>query len=203
MKSRMPDPAQISDHNGFVSGHRFSDAVDPLANAAALAAGGAAAERIYAPNNNSPSLTTCNSIHPSSGNESTGKRFCHKLNRNRILLVGVLDAAPAFFSPSDPEVGIANNHVNGTLNSKFRSSAIAACSSFWLDDANTLPATPFSIFQVVSFPAFAPASIRNVRLGRGSPLAHDSMLTTISKSSAGAFAEKSSRPYKQVASIPA
>src|SRR5215467_3551140 len=85
----------------------------------------------YAPNNNSPSLTTCNSIHPSSGKESTGNRFCHKLNRNRILLVGVLDAVPAFFSelPSEPEVGTANNHVSGTLNSKFRSSAIAACSS--------------------------------------------------------------------------
>ena len=37
----------------------------------------------HAPKIKSPSLTTCNSIHPSSGNESTGRRFCHKLKRRR------------------------------------------------------------------------------------------------------------------------
>src|SRR5207248_8063825 len=84
-------------------------------------------ERHYAPNSNSPSLTTCSSIHPSNGSESTGRRFCQRLNRNRSLLVAA--TAAGFRSAPGAELGVASNQINGTLNSKFRSKATFTCSS--------------------------------------------------------------------------
>ena len=64
----------------------------------------------HVPKIKSPSLTTSNSIHPSSGKESTGSRFCHRLTRRRSLLVAA--TAAAFRSPRSAGAlaGVANSH---------------------------------------------------------------------------------------------
>src|SRR6202044_2169627 len=116
-----------------------------------------AAKRSYIiPPRKTDSLSNCSSIQPSIGNASTGKRFCQRLKRSRTRLVGGTGAASGLRSavvvevtpePS-PEAGAASSQFSGKRNSKLRSSAAFAVSSFLLEvaDNSSLP----SIFHSAS-----------------------------------------------------
>src|SRR5579863_871400 len=123
----------------------------------------------YPPNKRSPSLTTCNSIHPSNGSESTGSLFCHRLKRRRSLLVAATLVATLLSATfwAGAALGLASSQTSGNLNSKLRSRAILVCSSGCAEDARTRSATPFSIFHSLSLRSCPEASTRRVRRGRG------------------------------------
>src|SRR5580698_4036693 len=87
--------------------------------------------RGYIPECRSASLTTCNSIQPSTGKASTGKRFCQRLKRRRSRLVGEIAAEPGGQSISVPDPGAASSQLRGARNSKLRTSAALAVSSLW------------------------------------------------------------------------